>query len=41
MELSRTLRWDPAKEWFVGDTEANRRTQREDWQHGRARRDWV
>jgi predicted dehydrogenase len=34
MDLGRPLRWDPRKEEFIGDAEANRRTQRtlrEDW----------
>ncbi len=37
MDLGRTLRWDPKREEFVGDAEANRRTRRtlrEDWKRG-------
>jgi predicted dehydrogenase len=37
MDLGRPLRWDPKKEEFIGDAEANRRTtrtRRDDWQRG-------
>jgi hypothetical protein len=37
MDLGRPLRWDPQKEEFIGDAEANRRrrrTLRDDWKRG-------